>query len=303
MADTSFSQRQLRGMSAAPMRSSYTPHQHMPRTRVAVVARILRLYWKIAQMSLQDVLAYRWHVAFEFVAFWVVAGVTLLVWKYIPLDNAHADLSRDLIMLHVVLASTLMSVVHTSAAGDDVSRMINRGELTFLLIRPMHPTAWFFISNSASRIAMTVLGIAAGAGMIAVFRLWPHEWEWTGILYVMPFLILGSVLQFFLFHVMGSLSFWLQESWGVRLLVSVAVEVASGALVPLSLFHPIARSIFEALPFKFFGAVPAQFFMHVPSWREYSLYAAHLLLWIAAMWMVHAYVWRKGIRAYDGSGQ
>lgn len=112
--------------------------------------------------------------------------------------------------------------------------------------------------------------------------------------------IFGSVFWFSINYLIGMISFWLEETWTLTVLVQVITYFFSGAIIPLELFPETLQNILQYTPFPYIAFVPVKAFMGETPDLLFSL--SVLTFWIMTVLGCSMYLWRRGLRLYTAAG-
>jgi len=73
--------------------------------------------------------------------------------------------------------------------------------------------------------------------------------------------------------------------------------------VPLSFFPEAAQQFVKLSPFRFMYSFPLEIFVEKLSGMDLALAFGTGLFWIATLYLLYRFLFRKGIRIYTGFGQ
>jgi len=195
------------------------------------------------------------------------------------------------------------SFILTTAENPETSQNIQDGTLSTYLIQPINPYGIWFFRDLGSKTFFFVLGLSGYLVVCIFFRKYiVFSASLDHLIYFLISLILASFLQFFLFQSFSLLSFWVENTYGIRFTMRVIMEVVGGAIIPLSFFPHILQKIFLFLPFPFLIYLPMKIYLgkipadHVPI--EFLKEVA----WIVGFALLNLFIWRRGIRQYVAMG-
>ena len=98
----------------------------------------------------------------------------------------------------------------------------------------------------------------------------------------------------------GLLAFWLEETWIMRVLLSIVVSFLSGYIFPLELYPAWLVSALKFTPFPYMSYYPAKIFMGVET--NFMMGYGVLTFWIAIFAYINHLIWKKGMRLYTAAG-
>jgi ABC-2 type transport system permease protein len=262
-------------------------------------------YVRLFQLTWQEYFAYRMNFALEVIGSIFLIVVTTLVWKILfqTQGSLIAGYSEREMITYVVGAGMISSFLLLTAQGDDINDDIQHGKLSILLLKPMHANMYWLIRDMCRKSLTFSIGIIGYSVVFFLHRdaLFLPSSLGQFLLFAV-FVVLAALLHFELFYVLSILGFWLEQAWGFRFVMRVVMEIAAGALIPLSLFAPLWQKIFSVLPFQFLAYVPMQVYIGKISSSQAFLFLGEGMLWLFGVALVGYIVWRRGIRLYTAQG-
>jgi ABC-2 type transport system permease protein len=115
-------------------------------------------------------------------------------------------------------------------------------------------------------------------------------------------LILAALLQFFIFEGLSLLSFWIENTYGIRFTMRVIMEVVGGAIIPLSFFPEILQKILMLLPFPFLIYLPMRIYLGKIPLDQVSLELLREGGWILGLVLLNRMLWKRGVHQYVSMG-
>jgi ABC-2 type transport system permease protein len=195
------------------------------------------------------------------------------------------------------------SFILTTAENPETSQSIQDGTLSNLLIQPINPYGIWFFRDLGSKTFVFVIGLL---GYLVVFIFFGKYLVFSpnpGHLLFFPVsLALASLLQFFLFQSLSLLSFWVENTYGIRFTMRVIMEVIGGAIIPISFFPQILQKIFILLPFPFLIYLPMRIYLGKIPLDRILLELLKEGGWIVGLALLNAILWKKGVRQYVAMG-
>jgi ABC-2 type transport system permease protein len=178
---------------------------------------------------------------------------------------------------------------------------VRKGELSPMLLRPMHPfhfdLAWFM----GFKVVTFVLWLPIALVLTLAFRptLDPTWWQVAAFLVV---LVTGFVMRFVLLWVLGLVTFWVTRVSAVFELYFTVELLLSGRLVPLDLLPPWARSLADWLPFQWTFGYPIEVLLGRLSVAQTLWGMLMQAVWFAIGAAMIALLWRPAVRKYSAVG-
>ena len=113
--------------------------------------------------------------------------------------------------------------------------------------------------------------------------------------------LLAGVLWYYLQYAIGLLAFWLEETWTLRVILSITASFLSGSVIPLELFPAWAQKITLFTPFPYLTFIPVKSFVGTAPQLPIPA-PCILLIWIFLIWLFGRILWKKGIHLYSAAG-
>ena len=109
-----------------------------------------------------------------------------------------------------------------------------------------------------------------------------------------------SLFWYTLQYLTGILAFWLEETWILRVILSIVANFLSGAIIPLDLYPPWLVQTLQYTPFPYLVYYPVQILMgeSVPILQSYLVIG----FWTIIVIFCSRLLWRKGIKLYTAAG-
>ncbi|MFY0531217.1 ABC-2 family transporter protein [Nannocystis pusilla] len=115
-------------------------------------------------------------------------------------------------------------------------------------------------------------------------------------------LALAWLLNLAVHVAIGCLAFWVTESTALFEVWLGLYLVLSGAAVPTSLYPAGLAEVVRALPFHASLGFPVELAIGRATGAEVTHGLLLQVLWVAGFGSLAAVLWRRGVRAYEGSG-
>ena len=262
--------------------------------------------WSVFKLAWSERMAYRVNFFLEILSGILGSLIVVFLWIAIYRGGGRETMGgysiREMVT-YLFGAGLINSFILTTAENPDTSQSIQEGSLSSLLIQPFSPYLVWFARDLGSKCFLFFIGLAGYFGVFAFmidYLVSPASGGYLRLFLVA--IIMASLLQFFLFEALSLLSFWIENTYGIRFTVRVIMEVASGAIIPLSLFPDAFQKILLVLPFPFLIYFPMRIYLGKISVH----YAVPGLLaqtgWIVGLALANAAIWKKGLRRYVSMG-
>jgi len=149
-------------------------------------------------------------------------------------------------------AGLINSFILTTAENSKTSQSIQDGTLSTLLIKPINPYGDWFVRDLGTKMFLFLVGLTGYLVILFFFRNYVVcSLSWAYFSYFLLSLMLAALLQFFLFEAWSLLSFWVENTYGIRFTMRVIMEVVGGAIIPLSFFPRFCKIYSSVCPSLF----------------------------------------------------
>lgn len=184
----------------------------------------------------------------------------------------------------------------------DLERSIRLGEISVLLLRPVHPIVHHLMTSLAALPVRLVLALPLALGVLVFSSGAAIAGDPLRLLLLGPALVGGWLLNFAIQASVGALAFWWDRSSSLYEIWSGLFVVLSGYLVPTSLLPEWLAPAVRVLPFHAILGFPVELLVGSLELGEAASMLALQWSWVALAWLLQAFTWRRGIRAYGAFG-
>lgn len=178
---------------------------------------------------------------------------------------------------------------------------IQRGELSAMLLRPIHPIHYDLAYFAGWKFVVFIMWLPIAAVLALVFHptLAPTPLD-IGVFFLA---IWGAYLiRSLLLWVLGMITFWTTRVSAIYELYFALELLLSGRLVPLSLLPQWAQHLSNFLPFQWCFSFPIEVLVGNLSPQELLSGLGFQVLWIVGSAVILQVVWRAGVRRFSSVG-
>ncbi|MBL8056364.1 MAG: ABC-2 family transporter protein, partial [Anaerolineales bacterium] len=178
---------------------------------------------------------------------------------------------------------------------------IREGQLSGMLLRPIHPLHSDVASFAGWKVAVIVMWLPIAAVLSLAFR---PELNPTALeVVVFFFAIWGAYLiRTMLLWILGLITFWTTRVGAIFELYFALELVLSGRLVPLALMPAWVQTLAAYLPFRWAFQFPIEALVGNLAPLELLAGLGMQVFWILAGLGVLLLVWRAAVRVYSAVG-
>ncbi|MFH1844988.1 MAG: ABC-2 family transporter protein [bacterium] len=229
-------------------------------------AESLTLYGNFIRLSFLKFLAYRLRYYTGVISYLVFVAGNYYLYSAIFAGRASGEPAEiGGLTLSQMVTYVGLSWIGRSFYFNNIDRIlsgqIQQGEITVMLIKPLHvQTMMFFetIGEAGFRLVMFTLPILLV--IVPLFSLQappdPALYGWTVLSFLLAFLV-NTQISF----LVGCLAFYLQNIIGVIRAKMVTMEFLTGVLIPFTFFPEWFQQVVTYLPFQAISYIPVTIFL------------------------------------------
>jgi ABC-2 type transport system permease protein len=258
-------------------------------------------YAKIAKNSLQTAMQYNISFFANSFFFILIIYIFVCLWKTVY-GNGNSTLisgfSLNRLLWYLIvtelIVSSLVSIFDT--LGND----IKTGMISSYLIRPVNYILFSFCQNVGATVFKLTINIGF-AILLGFYFAGPLEgFSIYHIHFMLISLILGVVLQFFLFTLFGLSAMWMEENTSIYFLVQKFVFIF-GMFMPIEFFPQWFQKISTFLPFPYITCYTAKVIVDF-SYGQFFETIFYQSLWIIILVILTLFVYKRGVRKINVNG-
>lgn len=264
----------------------------------------MKKYLTLTKISWENGLTYRLNFLM-----WRVRQVLSLLTAYFlwhaVFSTGHQQLfgyTESRMLTYIFVAGFLQAVVLASRAID-LAAVINSGDLSNILIRPIS-NFWYWISQDIADKSLNIL-FSLGELLLLFLFLRPSIIfpALSGLILFVPVVLFSTFLYFLVNYLFGLLGFWTPDVWAPRFLLLVVLQFIAGSLFPLDVLPQAVQSMLSWTPFPYLIFFPTQVFLGQINVEVVLRGVGITLLWIGIFWLIVKFAWRKGLHLYSSEGR
>lgn len=259
-------------------------------------------YWGFFTMQLRDYIAY----PSELLANWASFPFTMVVYYFLysmvyQYNPSFANMSFPTLITYFFLTLCFRRIGNHSGTAGAVSEKIQKGNFITNITKPIHFILYMFSFRSA-KVFMQALMALPFIIIVPTLTLTNYTINPITIALALVLVLTGFVVTFQLYYIIGLLTFWLEEVWGLRHWVGLLTWLFSGAIIPVSILPFGLQSAAQILPFQHQAGIPAQLILGQTPLSQFIPSFITLLIWAVALFTIQQHVWKKGLLKHDGKG-
>lgn len=259
--------------------------------------RELRLGVSIAWFEAQRFAAFPFETIASLVGRLTEAGLFIVFWLVVGSLSSSGQLDPiDLISYYLIATGISPFFYLGFGIGSEIIKLIKRGELNQLLLRPTSPLVYPWAvrtGRNAINILFAIVQVAIGivlAGGIS-FSMLP---------FLLPVLFNALLINAALNMMVGTAGFYLVEATGVKNATVHVARLLRGELMPLYLMPAGIASALQLTPFP-----ASQYHLTILLQGTHELSWGVVLigsLWAVLLMAIAIVFWKRGLRLYEAVG-
>jgi ABC-2 type transport system permease protein len=271
------------------------------------VGLILRKYWHVLNVGVQNNLTYRFNYLARAVFGFIPMIAILYVWRTIYEGNGPNSMVGAYTLGQMISYYLLSAVVDAlSAVNEDdwqIAADIKDGNISQFLLKPIDYLTYrlcLFLSGRLAYLAVAAAPLALFILCLRQYFVWPADW--STLAFFLVSVVLTALLQFFMSYTMAMLAFWVLEVSTFIFILFAFEYIASGHLFPLDILPGGLQQALYFTPFPYQLYFPISIYMGKAAGMELVKGLAVQLSWVVVMYGLARLAWGRGIRRYSAVG-
>jgi ABC-2 type transport system permease protein len=260
----------------------------------------MRAFFGYFSYSIKKFLMYRVYLISEVLSSLILPIIlNFFLWKSLleanPINYNLKEMMRYIIISNVILLFTQIHVEYDLERDIKTYRL---GQKLLLPVSYLTSISYRYISTSLATFAIIYLPI-----IIATSFFTGIDVQVIRILYFVITLIVGFLLNAMFSFIIGSLSFWLTEIWGIAAIRNLLTGLLSGAIFPLDILPEKIESIMLITPFPYMTYVPSKLICD-PNFNIQIVNRGLIIsiFWVLGLSFIAFLLMKNGLKKYTSNG-
>lgn len=249
----------------------------------------------LLKVTFQEGLVYRTQFLADVSAGCVYLLSCYYLWRAVYAGRSEIEGISLASMVAYALVSTLIGFVVRQDVNVVVGDKVHGGEIAIELTKPINYQLVLLYTAAGQAIfnlvfkALPVVLVFAHVLDIAV------PMDPGRVLLATLSCALGFVAYFLIDLSLGSLAFWITQTYGVNMFKNVLMSLCAGGIMPLDFFPALVRDALAFLPFKGCFYTPLSILLGIEPQGGLPMLIAEQLGWIVVLLLVSQVLWRKAL--------
>lgn len=243
-------------------------------------------------------LAYKFNFVTEVLNNIIGILISLFTWNAIYLSSKASiigNFNKNQMLLYIII-SNFSSVLFATSIITKLGATVRTGKLTTMLLRPYSILWQDFFEFIGTKFIYLLLYIV----YIILSMFIGYGFTYTLLLLVF---LISNVLMFFLFmSTLGTIGFYVIQVWPLRSIMNVAFLLFGGLLFPLNLLPQNIYLILSKTPFALVGYHYTLALQKSVTPQVVMSNIVLSVIWLIIFYILYNYLFKKGLKKYEGMG-
>jgi ABC-2 type transport system permease protein len=268
---------------------------------ITALRRQAGIYGAIAATVPKRFLAFRLWFWMSLILDSIQMMILVYFWRAVYSQTATlGGLGLEQTLTYILLAQVFGALTDQELIWE-FGTQLREGLIVHNLLRPVGFQASYYVQALANLAMRLLLNIPMALLATLAFGLrWPTDPAAWAAFAVSA--LLGYTALFFFHWILGSLTFYTTEVWGLGVLVFGMTRFFSGALVPLAIMPEWLRTVVLAIPFAQSLAIPLNFLSGITPVSQAPAVWLSQLAWVIGLGITARLFFRVAIRKITVQG-
>ena len=228
--------------------------------------------------------------------------VYLIVWSVVADSSggsvgsySSADFAAYFIVLMLVNQVTYTWIMY------EFEYRVRKGNLSVLLLKPIHPIHSDIADNITSKIITLPIIVVIAIIFLFVFHASIAPAPWAILLFI-PVLLIAFLVRFVLEWILALAAFWTTRVGAINQSYFVTLLFLSGQIAPLELLPQPVQVLSFLLPFRWLINFPVELLLGRLSFTDTLIGLGAQLGWLIVGIMLLRIIWKAGVKVYTAVG-
>lgn len=201
-------------------------------------------------------------------------------------------------VISYLIVANITYIISVTNLENVISEDIKSSRLIYKLLEPISPFVSYVISDMATKILRVLIFYLPAIILLIFFK----QAVWGRILPAIPFILIANIIGYAVSFIIGCLSFWLTEIWGISSIKNLLLGVFAGTIFPFYLLPDTLQRFLFMTPFPFLSYIPSAMVLgELKTDRVYFLLAVGIF-WGVVLLLFAKWIWSIGRKKYESVG-
>lgn len=200
-------------------------------------------------------------------------------------------------LIAYVILSNLVFFISMENIENTIAYDIKESRLVYKILAPKSTLRQYFFQGIAKKLVQIIYVYLPAYVLMALFAMQP---KFSVSLYAIVFTGISIIIGYCLSAIIGFLSFWMTEIWGLSAVKSLVLLMLSGAYFPLRFLPDEVYHALLLTPFPYISYIPASIILDGSVQNDFRLLVI-ALGWCVVLWTIKVVLWERGLKHFQGN--
>ncbi len=248
----------------------------------------------IFRMGVRRVYAYKMFTYLGVLQVFLQLLLLRAVWQAVYGDRDTVDgVPIETMITYLTVVGLINFIIYPGIASE-IGRRIEQGQVAVDMVRPVGFVRQMLALELGDSAGRWILLVVVIPGLMVIGSLAPPT-PIAAALFLVS-LALAFAVSVLMWLLVGLSGFWLMHIQGMRGLVAMGSSFLAGSMIPVWFMPGPLRTAVEWLPFQAINFLPASIWVGQATGWEILRTLGVQAFWMAAMWLLAAWVWGRAQR-------
>jgi ABC-2 type transport system permease protein len=261
----------------------------------------MRKYIIIFKNSLQEVIAEK-----ETSIIWSISsavGLIGMIVAWLASDKTViGDYTKSQLVTYYLIIFFLEEIMSWFVFWE-LREAIMNGNISNFLLKPMSYLRYVMTHETAVKLFNFLVNVVVSV-FFFIFASNYIELDFSLIilLKVIPTMIIGIGIMFFIHFIAGTCTFFFTESGFVSEIMWIFGLALGGSIMPLGIYPESLRTFLNLNPFRYTFSLQTEILQHKIDDKDYLLSIGIGLVWLILLYLIYKVIWKAGLKKYSAYG-
>jgi len=264
----------------------------------------MRKYLAVGRITFANLLQYRWDFIIAQARTILLLLTLYFLWTTVFKSKiTFFGFTKDQIVTYIFLAAIIRQFVLTSATDQIAGELQSWGKFFSYLLRPIGYFRFWFTVDLVYKVTSLIFIFFITAIMLNILNInltWSTEPS-RFLLFAVSIFI-ASLIYFYIGILISTTGFWTSQVWGLQFLVALILEFSAGTFFPIDVLPVKMQEVIKLTPFPYLLYYPISILLEKLSLFESLKVIIIATAWLAAVFIITKFIWRRGLKVYEAWG-
>lgn len=264
----------------------------------------MKKYLRIFLNHLQTAIEYKLDILVMIAELLVSVFGGLILWIAIFKNTQNLGGYTAQATISYFLLLPIVNFMTFTNVADDLGEQIRLGEFSNFIVKPLELWRTQFVKMVSEKIGFLMFVLPLYFVVLSLIsRYFSIEYgNLNSLILFFVFIIMGTLLNFFIDMMIAPMAFWFDEVWSFKHLKKILGLFLGGMAFPITIASGFYRQLIDFSPFKYVTYVHVAFLTGKLLYSDLFYNLAQLLIWIFILIVLGRIIFYFGIKNYSANG-